>query len=242
MANRWIFWRARVIDRVIAAVLLIPVAPVIAVLALQVRRDGGRPLVAIERVGRGFRRFGMWKIRSMRAERPDGSAAGAALTAAGDQRVTAIGRRLRSYHLDELPQLWNVVKGDMLLLGPRPEAPPFVSVTNGEWREVLSVPPGIAGPTQMIVGDWERRHIGDDPTGDAYPALVVPAKLAIDRWYVANASPQLDFLTLMALAKRFAPGSRATRMKHLARAALPDIVGPILDEDAQISAGARSRG
>ena len=162
-----------------------------------------------------------------------GRAGGAALTAANDARITRVGHRLRHYHLDELPQLMNVVRGEMLLLGPRPESPQFVTVEDPDWRAVLSAPPGIAGPTQMIVGDWEREHIADDPEGDAYPTIVLPAKLAIDRWYVESTTPWLDVLTVVALAKRFLPRSHATRMKRRAAWALPDIVGPIVARDPQ---------
>jgi lipopolysaccharide/colanic/teichoic acid biosynthesis glycosyltransferase len=234
--NRWLALRAAWLDRVAAAVLGVLFLPVIAVLGWCIRReDGGPAFVRVERMGQGFRPFGMWKLRSMRAERPDGRAGGAALTAAHDPRVTRIGARLRHYHLDELPQLWNVVRGEMLLIGPRPEAPDFVTVTDTEWRAVLSTPPGIAGPTQMIVGDWERDHIADDPEGDAYPSIVLPAKLTIDRWYVDTATPWFDVLTVVALGKRFLPRSRATRMKLRAARALPEVVGPILAEEVRPS-------
>jgi lipopolysaccharide/colanic/teichoic acid biosynthesis glycosyltransferase len=232
--NRWLDIRATWLDRVVAAVLGVVLLPVIAVLGWAVKReDGGPAFVRVERMGQGFRPFGMWKLRSMRADRPDGTADGAPLTAAHDQRVTRIGSRLRHYHLDELPQIWNVVRGDMLLVGPRPEAPDFVTITCPQWRAVLTTPPGIAGPTQMIVGEWERRHIADDPEGDAYPDIVLPAKLAIDRWYVDTATPWFDALTLVALVKRFMPRSYAARMKLRAERALPDVVGPILAEDVR---------
>jgi lipopolysaccharide/colanic/teichoic acid biosynthesis glycosyltransferase len=232
--NGWLRLRATGIDRVVAAILAVLLSPIVLVLALLVKReDGGPAFVRVERMGKGFQPFRMWKLRSMRADRPDGRAEGAPLTAVDDVRITQIGARLRHYHLDELPQLLNVVRGEMLLLGPRPEALEFVSLQCPEWQAVLSVPPGIAGPTQMIVGDWERRHIADDPEGDAYPRVVVPAKLALDRWYVETTTPWFDVLTVVALAKRFMPRSHATRMKRRAQRALPRIVGPILEEELQ---------
>jgi len=238
--NRWLELRIRCLDRAAALVIGVLLAPVLGVLAWRVKRaDGGPALVAVPRMGRDFRTFSMWKLRSMRTERSDGQAGGPSLTAANDDRITPIGKKLRSYHLDEIPQLWNVVRGEMLLLGPRPESPDFVSVSDPGWRAVLAVPPGIAGPTQMIVGEWERVHIADDPEGDAYPSTVVPVKLAIDQWYVESASPALDALTLVALAKRFLPGSHAVRMKRHARTALPAVVGPILDEERDTRDGNR---
>jgi lipopolysaccharide/colanic/teichoic acid biosynthesis glycosyltransferase len=230
--NRWLRVRTGGLDRVAAAVLGVIFFPVIVVLAWVVRReDGGPAFVKVERMGQGFQPFRMWKLRSMRADRPDGCANGAPLTAMHDERITQIGARLRHYHLDELPQLLNVVRGEMLLLGPRPEALEFVSLQCPEWQAVLAVPPGIAGPSQMIAGEWERRRIADDPNGDAYPTTVVPAKLAIDRWYVETTNPWFDVLTVVALAKRFMPRSHATRMKRRAHRALPRVVGPILDEE-----------
>jgi lipopolysaccharide/colanic/teichoic acid biosynthesis glycosyltransferase len=229
----WLSVRVGGLDRVAAAVLALLTLPVVVVLGVAVRlSDGGPAFVRVERMGRDFKPFGMWKVRSMRAERPDGSASGVALTAADDARVTRLGAHIRQYHLDELPQLWNVVRGEMLLLGPRPEAPEYVRLDDPRWRRVLRVPPGIAGPTQMIVGTWERRIITDDPSGGAYQERVVPAKLEIDGWYLDASSLWLDLLTVVALVKRFLPHSHASRMKRRAARALPDVVGPILAEEA----------
>ena len=196
------YLRVRIVfDRVIAAAALVVVSPLIAVLGWLVHRhDGGPALIAVERVGRGGATFGMWKLRSMRAESADGRAAGVSLTSAADDRITPIGHRMRAAHLDELPQLFNVMKGEMGLLGPRPEAPEFVDADDPDWRAVLEAPPGIAGPTQLAVGDWERDVITAAPDGSAYETDVVPVKVAIDRWYVEEASPRIDAMVLLSLA------------------------------------------
>ncbi len=133
------YLRVRIVaDRVLAALLLVPCAPVIAVLGWLIHRhDGGPALIAVPRVGLKGEELRMWKLRSMRAETADGRATGIGLTSAGDSRVTPVGRRLRAYHLDELPQLFNVVRGEMTLLGPRPEAPEYVDVDDPEWTAVL---------------------------------------------------------------------------------------------------------
>lgn len=183
------------VDRIVALSALVALSPLIGALAVLVRRhDGGPPFITVPRVGRGGRTFGMWKLRSMRVDTSDGRAQGVALTAAADDRITPIGHRLRARHLDELPQLWNVVVGDMCLLGPRPEAPDFVDVDHDAWRAVLAMPPGIAGPTQLIVGDWERSWITASPDGSGYRDEVLPVKLALDEWYVRACSPRLDVL------------------------------------------------
>ena len=209
------------IDRAIAAVLAVLTAPVVAVLAVLVRRhDAGPSLITVPRVGRDGRTFDMWKLRSMRAATSDGRAAGAALTSSDDDRITPIGARMRSLHLDELPQLYNVVRGEMCLLGPRPEAPAYVDPSPA-WTDVLRVPPGIAGPTQLVVGDWERTQIDSDRDGDAYRRVVVPVKLAIDAWYVSNASAALDLLVLSSLVRHVLPGPEHPGLLRRVSAAVP---------------------
>ena len=212
-----------VLDRVVAAVGVVVLAPVVGVFAVMVKRhDGGPAFVRVERVGRDFEPFMMWKLRSMRADRPDGRASGTALTAENDERITPIGRRLRSYHLDEIPQLVNVARGEMLLLGPRPETPEYVDADDVRWRMLLRVPPGIAGPTQLVVSDWERRLIAADPEGSVYRDVVLPVKLAIDQWYVETMSFSRDLEVAVALAKRFLPGSQASRMRRREVSEVPE--------------------
>lgn len=215
-------------DRVLAAVLSVLTAPIVAVLALLVRRhDGGPPLIRVARVGRDGRTFGMWKIRSMRTDTSDGRAGGAALTSSQDDRITPIGSRMRSLHLDELPQLYNVVRGDMCLIGPRPEAPDYVDLEDPAWREVLTVPPGIAGPTQLVVGDWERTQIDSDSSGRAYQQVVVPVKLAIDAWYLQRATPRMDLLVLAALLRHVVPGPESSSLLQRVEVEVPEAAAPI---------------
>lgn len=224
--------RARLlIDRVAALVLLVLASPAIIVSALLVRRhDGGPGLIAVPRVGRHGQTIQMWKLRSMRAEGSDGMAGGAALTSAGDARITPIGAKLRARHLDELPQLYNVVRGDMCLLGPRPEAPPLVDFEDPAWVAVLTVPPGIAGPTQLVVGDWEREIITADPDGDAYREEVLPVKLAIDAWYVRSASVGLDWLVMVSLLRTLLSGDPEGRLRARVAKDVPQVqrvIGPV---------------
>jgi lipopolysaccharide/colanic/teichoic acid biosynthesis glycosyltransferase len=201
--TRWLHRRI-VLDRIVAAVLCIALSPVVAVLALLVRRDRSGPvLIAVPRVGKDGRAFRMWKLRTMRADHSDGRAAGSALTVADDERITPIGRRLRSYHLDELPQLYNVARGDMMLLGPRPETPEYVDLASAVWQEVLRVRPGIAGPTQLLVNRWEQQLLGSRHDGQAYVEDILPVKLEIDRWYISTASPRRDAMVGLSLIGRF---------------------------------------
>lgn len=216
-----------VIDRVIAAVGLVLIAPVIGLLGWLVHRhDGGPALIAVDRVGRNGRPMRMWKLRSMRAETTDGRATGVSLTSAGDDRITPIGRKLRSAHLDELPQLVNVIRGEMALLGPRPEAPAFVNRSDPNWQAVLQAPPGIAGPTQLAVGDWELGIITDEPDGSAYERKVVPVKVAIDRWYVEQADPALDALVVIGLLQHLL-GRRPASLLRRIRAGVAEVNGSL---------------
>jgi lipopolysaccharide/colanic/teichoic acid biosynthesis glycosyltransferase len=217
-----------VLDRVIALVGLLLSAPLIALLVWLVRRhDDGPGVITVPRMGRHGVPFRMWKIRSMRAEHSDGRATGPSLTSAEDRRITPIGQRLRRLHLDELPQLLNVVRGEMALLGPRPEAPDFVDLDDPRWKAVLRVPPGIAGPTQLVVGDWEREQISAAPDGTVYRQVVLPAKLAIDEWYVQSATPQLDLLVMRTLLHPRPPTSGPAALDDVVAAEVPAAAAPV---------------
>lgn len=217
------YLRVRIaVDRLIAAVALLFAAPLVAILGWLVHRgDGGPAFITVERIGRHGRPIRMWKLRSMRAETTDGRATGVNLTRSDDDRITPIGRRLRTAHLDELPQLYNVVRGEMSILGPRPEAPDFVDLSDPGWQAVLDAPPGIAGPTQIAVGDWERNIITAAPDGSAYERDVVPVKVAIDRWYIEHASPAVDILVVVGLIQRMA-GATAGPLLRRIRSGVPD--------------------
>lgn len=140
----------RAADVVLAALALLLLAPVMAVVALAVALDSGGPvLFRQQRVGLHGRPFQMLKFRSMVR---DAAARGPYHTAAGDSRITRVGRFLRRTSLDELPQLVNVLRGDMSLVGPRPDVPAQEALyTPAEWRERCSVRPGITGLAQALL-------------------------------------------------------------------------------------------
>jgi len=183
----------RALDVLLAAAALVLLAPLAALAAVAVAIESrGGVLYGARRIGRGGVPFTMWKLRTMRA------APGGPLTTAGDGRVTRVGRLLRRTGLDEWPQLWNVLRGDMGLVGPRPEDPALVDAADPRWARVLSVRPGITGPTQLV---WARRETAllgsPDPVG-AYRRDVLPAKLASDARYVAERSVAGDLRVLAA--------------------------------------------
>jgi lipopolysaccharide/colanic/teichoic acid biosynthesis glycosyltransferase len=196
-----------------------PLAPLLVALALAIAVvDRQRPLVGLGRVGRHGRRFTLWKLRTMRT----GPGHDQAFTVQDDARVTPLGRRLRRYRLDELPQLWNVIRGDMALLGPRPEAIENVDEA-AAWAGVLTTPPGIAGPTQLVIHGWESRLT----TIEQYRMEVLPHKLVVDGWYVAEASPAVDLDVVRSLLRSVRDPDADTAVHRRVRVALPSTMDAI---------------
>ncbi len=219
--TRWL--RARwVLDRIAAAGLVVVTAPLWLTIWFVVRVVDGPPaVVRLPRVGRGGRVFVMEKFRSMTVHSPTGHAGGSALTVGADPRVTPLGRRLRHYRLDEMPQLLNVLRGEMALLGPRPETPLYVDLDDDRWKAVVAGLPGIAGPTQVLIHDFEAGLAIKDLK--RYEAEMVPVKLAIDQWYLSHASPMIDLSVLSALVERFVLRRSNTRLHRRLEREIPEV-------------------
>jgi len=188
----------RLIDVVVAGSGLVVLMPLCGVIAVAVRLDSPGPvLYRARRAGRGGQPFRMYKFRTMHVDR---ATHGALITRHGDQRVTRVGRVLRRTKLDELPQLWNVFRGDMSLVGPRPEDPHYVTLYSAEQRRVLSVRPGMTSLASVRFRNEERILIGED-WERAYVGTVMPAKLAFDLDYVERQSLCLDARVLWETAR-----------------------------------------
>jgi lipopolysaccharide/colanic/teichoic acid biosynthesis glycosyltransferase len=155
----------------------------------------------------------MYKFRSMRR---DAAAQGPAITGARDPRVTRAGRILRSTRIDELPQLWNVLRGDMSLVGPRPEDPAFAALYTSQQRAVLALRPGITGPAQVVFAD-EARLLRPGHVHEDYVTRILPVKLAIDLDYVAAPSLGRDLRVLWATARALVIGARRPAGSDLPR-------------------------
>jgi lipopolysaccharide/colanic/teichoic acid biosynthesis glycosyltransferase len=141
----------RGVEVVLAALALLVAAPLLLSAAMAVTvTSRGPALFRQERVGRGGRPFTLLKLRTMRVGH-----GGPSLTAAGDPRVTAVGRLLRRTKVDELPSLWNVITGDLALVGPRPEVPGYVDAADPLWVAVLSVRPGITDRVTLTLRNEE---------------------------------------------------------------------------------------
>lgn len=167
------------------------------VLAIWVKLDSSGPVFYRgERIGKDGQPFRIYKFRTMMlgADR-----IGPAVTYRGDPRITKVGGFLRRMKLDELPQLINVLRGHMSLVGPRPEDPSYVAHYTPEQREVLSVRPGVTGPTQLEYRD-EASLLQGDNVDDAYLNLIMPQKLKSDLRYVRNRTLALDLEILWQTA------------------------------------------
>ncbi len=191
----------RLFDVIVAALLLVATAPLLLLIALLVKLDSRGPVFfRHRRVGVNGKPFKMFKFRTMIV---GADKVGARLTLKRDPRVTRVGQVLRWFKLDELPQLWNVLRGDMSLVGPRPEDPHFVRFYRPEDMIVLSIRPGIIGPNQILGRD--EQELFPEDTGDPesfYIKEILPAKLEVDRAYVQNATlwGDVKLLTRGALA------------------------------------------
>jgi lipopolysaccharide/colanic/teichoic acid biosynthesis glycosyltransferase len=163
----------RALEAAAAAAGLAVLSPLLLGIAAAVALDSGFPVLFRQaRVGRAGRVFTLLKFRSMRA------GAGPEVTARGDSRVTRVGALLRKTKLDELPQLWNVLVGDMSLVGARPEVPSLVDLSNPLWRRILEARPGITDPVAVRLRDEEELLASSaDPRG-FYVSTLQPWKLA----------------------------------------------------------------
>jgi lipopolysaccharide/colanic/teichoic acid biosynthesis glycosyltransferase len=174
----------RILDVVVIVVALPVLLPLGLLTAMAVFIDSPGPvLYRSQRIGKGGLVFEMLKFRTMKRD-----AEGPPLSAAGDERYTPLGRRLAIGRLDELPQIWNVLKGDMRLVGPRPEVEGFVAAYAGEYERILSVPPGLTGPAQVEYA-WEGKELAKAQAIDrarVYRESIQPYKLAIDLAYVKH--------------------------------------------------------
>ena len=141
----------RPIEAILASIGLILVTPLLALAAIAIKATSSGPVFfRQERVGRKGRIFVLYKLRTMR---PAGD--GPQVTAGDDARITSVGRLLRKTKLDELPELWNILKGEMSMIGPRPEVPRYVDLENPIWRLILEARPGLTDPVTLRLRNEE---------------------------------------------------------------------------------------
>ena len=176
----------RLFDILASAVGLFLLAPLFVLVAVAIVLTSRGPVFfRQERIGRNFVPFRIFKFRSMVADAPT---QGGQITAGADRRITRVGRVLRATKLDEVPQLINVLVGDMSLVGPRPEVPKYVAMFPDDFRQILVVRPGITDPASVKFRD-ESAILGRaaDPEAE-YVGRVLPEKLELGKEYVARQS------------------------------------------------------
>lgn len=180
--------RKRLFDMVCAALGLLILSPVLLVCALLVGLTSpGGVLFRQERIGKDGVPFTIYKFRSMRKDN-----AGLKISTSRDTRITSVGRVLRKTKLDELPQLWNVLKGDMSFVGPRPEVREYTDLYTPEQRQVLMVRPGITGLASIRYRNENELLTASSDPNRTYIDEVMPAKLALDLKYIPCACVSYD--------------------------------------------------
>jgi lipopolysaccharide/colanic/teichoic acid biosynthesis glycosyltransferase len=184
----------RVFDLVVCGIALLLLSPVLLVIALIIKKDGGPAFYKGTRVGRGGSAFKMFKFRSMvlNADKLGGSS-----TPDDDPRITPIGKFLRRTKLDELPQLINVCRGEMSLVGPRPQVQWAVDLYTPEQRRVLTVPPGITDYASLrFPNEGEILKGSTDPDKD-YMEKIHPEKMRLSLEYIAQRSLLTDIKVIL---------------------------------------------
>lgn len=187
MLLKWIF------DKTMALVGLLCLSPVLLITAVLIKiQMPGPVLFCQKRVGQGGRLFTVYKFRSMSVKREATVASReseqTSIASVEQNRITPLGEKLRRYKLDELPELWNVLKGDMSFVGPRPDVPGYADLLQGEDREMLKLKPGITGPASLKYRDEEYLLSQVDDPQRYNDEVIFPDKVRINLYYLHHYS------------------------------------------------------
>ena len=179
MALKFIF------DRVAAllGLLLIWWLLIVVAILIKVKMPGGPALFRQTRIGRHGKPFTIFKFRTMTVGH-----GGSSVSVAGESRITPLGAVLRRYKIDELPELWNVLIGDMSFVGPRPDVPGYADRLQGDDREMLELRPGITGPASLKYRNEEELLAAVDNPQEYNDTVIYPDKVRINRYYLHNYS------------------------------------------------------
>lgn len=188
MVAKWIFDRT---FSLIGLILLLPFFCVIGIL-IAMMMPRGPILFRQQRVGQYGKLFTMVKFRTMTVDH-----GGCSISVAGESRITSLGAVLRKYKLDELPELWNVFKGDMSFVGPRPDVPGYADKLQGEDREILQLKPGITGPASLKYKREEEILAMVDNPVKYNDEVIFPDKVKINRAYLHNRSFCIDIKIIL---------------------------------------------
>ena len=188
----------RALDIAVSLIGLVIFSPFMLLIAVLIKLGSSGPVFyRAPRVGKDGQSFRMYKFRTMvtNADR-----IGPAITVDKDPRITRVGALLRNGRLDEIPQLLNVLRGEMSMVGPRPEAPYYVEMYSSEQRKVLEAKPGMTGPAQIAFRHEEETLSDPEGLDDYYINTILPPKLAIDLRYIENHSVATDLRLLFQTA------------------------------------------
>jgi lipopolysaccharide/colanic/teichoic acid biosynthesis glycosyltransferase len=184
----------RLFDIMSSLVGLIFISPIFLVVPILIKLDSKGPVFFKQwRIGKGGRPFKIYKFRTMVQ---DAEKVGSLITAGNDQRITGIGKLLRRYEIDELPTLINVLKGDMSIVGPRPEVPKYLHHYDRKYREILSVRPGITDLGTLSFRD-EAKYLDAQNYEDTYETEILPQKLDLYLEYVHHKSFLFDLRIIL---------------------------------------------
>lgn len=189
-----------IFDRICAAFGLVVLSPLFVLIALAIKLEDGGPILFIQRrIGKNLKPFYIWKLRSMVSEAEHQGS----LTTANDSRITRVGRYLRKFKLDELPQLINILRGEMRLVGTRPELEAYVALFPDEYRTLLQDSPGLTDPASLAFRH-EEQMLAAGNAEEQYVQKILPAKLKLSLKYQRQRSMVSDlgilFKTLVRLA------------------------------------------
>ena len=195
MIQKWIFDRGMAL---VGLAVLWPVLIIVAVL-IKMRMPGGPILFTQKRVGRHGRLFTMHKFRSMTVAH-----GGSSVSVAGEARITPLGAVLRKYKLDELPELWEVLIGNMSFVGPRPDVPGYADLLQGDERRILELRPGITGPASLKYRDEEELLARVDNPVEYNDTVIFPDKVRINLYYLDHYSfvKDIQMIVCTVLGKR----------------------------------------
>lgn len=174
-----------IFDRFVSLLGLLVLFPLLVVVAavIKCKMPNGPVIFKQQRVGKNGRLFTMYKFRSMLVGH-----GGSSISVAGESRITPLGAKLRKYKLDELPELWNVLIGDMSFVGPRPDVPGYADMLKGSDREILRLRPGITGPASLKYRNEEELFAKQENPQKYNDEVIFPDKVRINRYYLYHYS------------------------------------------------------
>ena len=174
----------RLFDIIFSSLGLLFLGPLLVVFAFIIKLDSPGPVLFLqERIGKNFKPFSIYKFRSMSVDAPQ---KGPSITVGGDKRVTRVGKFLRRYKIDELPQLINVLRGEMSFVGPRPEVRKYVELFRKDYEKLLTIRPGITDPASIHFSDEENVLSSSVNWEETYMTKILPEKIRLAEAYVDN--------------------------------------------------------